>query len=137
MQLSGALSELDATAAAALVRSGQVSPRELVDAAIARIERHNAELGAVIIPLYEEARASANDAPHGPFRGVPILIKDICATVGGVLQASGLLPMKRADWRAPVDSYLVTALRRAGFVIVGTTNTSELGILPSAEPPAW
>ncbi len=131
------LSELDATGYAELVRAGEVLPRELVDASIARIERYNPELGAVIIPLYEQARASANDAPHGPFRGVPILVKDICATVGGVLQASGMLPMKRANWRAPTDSHLVAALRRAGFVIVGKTNTSELGILPSAEPPAW
>jgi Asp-tRNA(Asn)/Glu-tRNA(Gln) amidotransferase A subunit family amidase len=46
MQLSDSVSDLDATATAALVRTGQVSPRELVDGAIARIERHNAELGA-------------------------------------------------------------------------------------------
>jgi amidase len=131
------LSELDATACAELVKSGHASPAELVDAAIARIERHNAELGAVIIPLYDEARAGANAAPHGPFRGVPILIKDICATVGGALHTAGLLPLKRANFHTPVDSHLVATLRRAGFVVVGKTNTSELGILPSAEPPAW
>jgi amidase len=131
------LSELDATACAELVKSGDASPSELVDAAIARIERHNAELGAVIVPLYDEARAAAKEAPHGPFRGVPILIKDICATVGGALHTAGLLPLKRANFRVPHDSYLVAALRRAGFVVVGKTNSSELGILPSAEPPAW
>jgi amidase len=131
------LSDLDATAQADLVRSGAASPRELVDAAIARIERDNAGLGAVIVPLFDEARRDAGQAPHGPFRGVPILIKDICATVGGVLQTSGLLPLKRANYRAPADSYLVTALRRAGFVVVGKSNTSELGIVPSCEPPAW
>jgi amidase len=134
------LPELDATAQADLVRSGRASPRELVDAAIARVERSNAELGAVIVPLYERARADAEAAAHGPdapFRGVPILIKDICATVAGAPQAEGLLPAKRAGYVAPDDSYLVRALRRAGFVVVGKTNTSELGILPSAEPPAW
>ena len=131
------LSDLDATATAELVRRGDATPLELADAAIARIERHNAELGAVIVPLYDQARAAANDAPHGPFRGVPILIKDICATVEGALHTRGLLPLRQANFRVPHDSHLVAALRRAGFVIVGKTNTSELGILPSAEPPAW
>ncbi len=131
------LSDLDATAQAALVQRGDASPRELVDAAIARIERDNPALDAVILPLFEQARATANDAPHGPFRGVPILIKDICATIEGVLYTAGVEPLRRADYRAPADSYLVSALRRAGFVIVGKTNTSELGILPAAEPPAW
>jgi amidase len=131
------LASLDATACAELVKSGKASPRELVDAAIARIERDNAELGAVIVPLFDEARAQAASPPHGPFRGVPILIKDICATVGGALHTAGLLPLKRAGFRVPHDSYLVAALRRAGFIIVGKTNTSELGILPAAEPPAW
>lgn len=131
------VSDLDATACAELVRSGHASPSELVEHAIERIEKHNAELGAVIIPLYEDARAKAPNAPHGPFRGVPILIKDICATIGGVMQAGGLLPLKQAGYKAPATSYLVGALERAGFVVVGKTNTSELGILPSAEPPAW
>lgn len=131
------LSDLDATAAAELVRSGKASPRELIDGAIARIERHNAELGAVIIPLYDAARRVADAARPGPFRGVPILIKDICATIGGVLSCAGLLPLRRAGITARETSYLVTALERAGFVVVGKTNTSELGILPSAEPSAW
>ncbi len=74
MQVSDPVSDLDATATAELVRTGQVSPRELVDGAIARIERHNAELGAVIVPLYDAARRAAVDPRPGPFRGVPILI---------------------------------------------------------------
>ena len=131
------LADLDATAQADLVRTGHASPRDLVDAAIARIEAHNADVGAVIIPLFEDARATADAAPHGPFRGVPILIKDIIATVGGALYTAGLEPLRRAGYLAPVDSYLVSALRKAGFVIVGKTNTSEFGILPSAEPLAW
>ncbi len=131
------LCELDATACAALVKSGDASASELVEAAIVRIERHNAALGAVIIPLFDEARTAAKDPPHGPFRGVPILIKDICATVAGALHTNGLLPLKQAGFRYPNDSHLVATLRRAGFVIVGKTNTSELGILPTAEPRAW
>ncbi len=123
------------------MRTGKTSPRELVDLAIARIEQHNAELGPVIVPLYDTARRAAESSPlgtpPGPFRGVPILIKDIIATIGGVLQCSGLLPLRQAGVTAPETSYLVTALERAGFIVVGKTNTSELGILPSTEPPAW
>lgn len=131
------VSDLDATACAELVRSGQASPRELVDLAIARIEKHNADLGAVIVPLYDQARADAENPPQGPFRGVPILIKDICATVGGALHTNGLVPFKQAGVRFPHDSHLVAQLKKAGFIVVGKTNTSEFGIVPTAEPPAW
>jgi amidase len=131
------LADLDATAQAELVRSGAASPRELVDAAIERIERSNAELGAVSIPMFEHARQAAEAAPHGPFRGVPILIKDILATVGGVAYTAGTLPLKRANFIAPFDSHLVATLKRAGFVVVGKSNTSEMGIVPAAEPLAW
>jgi len=132
------LATLDATAQAALIRTGRATPAELVDAAIARIERDNPELGAVTIPLYDEARSAAHaDLPDGPFRGVPILIKDILAQVAGAPYTAGTRPLKDAGLRSPGDSHLVAAVRRAGFVICGKTNTSELGILPSAEPPAW
>jgi amidase len=129
------LSALDATAQAELVATGQLSPRELVDAAIDRIERENPALGAVTIPLFEQARATT--PADGPFRGVPILIKDIVATVGGVMQTSGMLCLKRAGYTPDVDSHLVTALKGAGFIIVGRSNSSELGIVPAAECPAW
>lgn len=131
------IQDLDATAQAQLVRSGEASPEQLVELAIERIEKHNAELGAVNIPLYDRAREDAKAAPAGPFRGVPILIKDICALVGGALYTAGLKPLKEARFTPPVDSHLVAQLKRAGFIVVGKTTTSELGILPAAEPPAW
>jgi len=131
------LADLDATAQAELIRSGAATPRELVDAAIARIERHNPALGAVVLPMYEQARATCDSAADGPFRGVPILIKDLGATVGGVPQAQGTWPLKRSGFTPPVDSHLVKQLKRGGFVIVGKSNTSELGIVPAAEPPPW
>jgi amidase len=70
---------LDATAQAELVRSGQVSPTELVEAAEARIECLNPALNAVITPLFQQARAQAvsRRLPDGPFRGVPLLLKII------------------------------------------------------------
>ena len=78
------LAYLDATDQAALVRDGEVSPIELVDAAIARIEKCNDELNAVIHPLFEHARATATGVvPEGPFRGVPIVVKDLDGTLAG------------------------------------------------------
>jgi hypothetical protein len=78
--VSDELTSMDATAMAELVRSGEASPLELVDAAIERIESVNDEINAVIHPLYEEAReAAAGDVPDGPFRGVPFLLKDLGA----------------------------------------------------------
>ena len=79
------LTRLDATGQAELVRSGRASPAELVEAAITRIEKLNPELGAVVTPLFDKARAQARapDLPEGPFRGVPFLLKDlICASAG-------------------------------------------------------
>jgi amidase len=131
------LADLDATAQAELVRSGAASPRELVQAAIARIEARNGELGAVVTPMFDSALAEADRAPYGPFRGVPILIKDLGAEVAGVPQAGGIKALKAAKWAPTEDSELVKRLRRAGFIIVGKSNASELGIVPDAAPPAW
>src|SRR5580700_10290523 len=75
---------LDATALAVLVRSGKVSPAELVDDAIARIEKLNPDLNAVIHQLFDAARAeAAGTLPDGPFRGVPFLLKDLGAELEG------------------------------------------------------
>jgi len=72
------LSGLDATAQADLVRKGDVSAVELVEAAVSRIEKVNPELNAVITPLFDKARAQAGGKLEpGPFRGVPFLLKDL------------------------------------------------------------
>ena len=76
---------LAATAQAELVRRGEVQPSELIEAAIRRIERLNPQLNAVITPLFDKARAQAvsSHLPNGPFRGVPLLLKDfLCETAG-------------------------------------------------------
>ncbi|MDP6619783.1 MAG: amidase family protein, partial [Nitrospinota bacterium] len=71
---------LDATGQADLVRKGEVAPIELVEAAIARIERLNPALNAVVTPMYDLAReAAAGPVPEGPFAGVPFLLKDFLA----------------------------------------------------------
>src|SRR5262245_40483627 len=132
------LARLDATAQAALVRSRQVSPRELVDAAIARIERLNPQVNAVITPLFEKAReAAASPLPDGPFRGVPTLLKDLVAHSAGDPYHCGMRFLRQLGWTEPQDTYLVTKLRAAGFVFLGKTNTPELGPVPSTEPVAY
>ena len=129
---------MDATAQAELVRSGEASPTELVDDAIARVEQLNPQLNAVIHELFEEGRAeAAGELPDGPFKGVPFLFKDIGASYAGQPFHLGMKALKEADFRAPVDTYLAERFRAAGFVVIGKTNVPELGILPTTEPYAY
>jgi amidase len=129
---------LDATAQADLVRRGEASPVELVDAAIERIEASNGELNAVIHKLYDEGReAAVGDLPDGPFKGVPFLLKDLGAAFAGQPLHMGMQYLKDADFRSPVDTFLAQRFRQAGFVTIGKTNTPELGILPTTEPKAY
>jgi amidase len=127
---------LDATAQAALVRSGEVSPKELVEAAIARIEALNPQLNAVIRTRFDQARAeAAGDLPDGPFRGVPILLKDLGAHVAGEPTAHGVRAMHEVN--RPSTSYLASSFREAGFVVLGRTNVPELGSTVTTEPAGF
>jgi len=124
---------LDATAQAELVRSGEASPRELAEAAIARIEAVNPKLDAVIRTRFDAALAEAEGRlPDGPFRGVPILLKDLNCMVAGEPTAFGLGPLREVRW--PVTSYLAEQFRAAGFVSLGRTNVPELGTTVTTEP---
>jgi amidase len=132
------LARIDATAQAELVRNGEASPVELVEAAIERAERLNPELNAVIHPLYEQGLEEARgDLPDGPFRGVPFLFKDLGAGLAGQPLHMGMKVLKEADFRLSVDTYLGARFRDAGLVTIGKTNTPELGILPTTEPDAY
>jgi amidase len=134
-----AFSTLDATAQAELVARGEVTPVELVDAAIARVEKINPQLNAVIHPLFEKARAAAasRELPRGPFRGVPFVVKDaVCATEGDPYHC-GMRFLKRRAYRAPRDTELARRFRAAGFVFVGKTNTPELALSATTEPLAY
>jgi amidase len=127
------LSRLDATALAALVRRREIGARELLEATIARIERVNPTLNAVVTPMYDEARAAlAGPLPDGPFTGVPFVLKDLLAEYAGVRMTEGSAFL--AGHVSAVDSELVARLKRAGLVVVGKTNTPELGLLPTTEP---
>ncbi len=123
----------DATALAGMIRDRAVSPLELVETAIARIERFNPRVNAVIHRMDRSARAAAaGPLPDGPFRGVPLLLKDLLASVAGEPLGCG---SRFLDGYTPDhDSELVARYRRAGFIFLGKTNTPEFGLTPVTEP---
>jgi Asp-tRNA(Asn)/Glu-tRNA(Gln) amidotransferase A subunit family amidase len=127
----------DALGLADLVRRKDVTPGELLEGAIERVEARNPAVNAVVIKLYDYARrAIADGLPDGPFRGVPFLMKDLTAPIAGI-------PMTRgsrffADTPpAGADSEHVQRLKRTGLVIFGRTNTCELGLSLTCEPQLY
>ena len=106
---------LDACALADLVRTGAASPAELVDDAIGRIEALNPTLNAVIRPRFDEARReAAGELPDGPFRGVPLVLKDLlCSTAGEELH-EGMGVLKEARYVAGHDQELARRPGTAG-----------------------
>ena len=127
------LAVVDAMGQAELVRQRQVTPRELVDAAIERIERVNPTLNAVVTPMYDEARkAAGGPLSDGPFAGVPFLLKDFLAEYAGVRMTESSSFLR--DYVPQEDSELVSRYKRAGLIIVGKTNAPELAIGPTTEP---
>jgi amidase len=134
MKNSDEYASLDGMAQADLVRRGEVTAAELVEAAIGRIERLNPDLNAVIRPLFDDAREAAKGPlPEGPFSGVPFLLKDLLAEIAGVplVEGSGFLD---GHYVSGADCELVRRLKAAGLIIVGKTNTPEFGLLPTTEP---
>jgi amidase len=132
------LASLDATAQAELVRSGEVTPAELVDAALARIDAVDPALNAVIHRFDDKARTvAAGELPDGPFLGVPFLVKDIVCHTAGDPYHCGMQFLKDRSWTAETDAFLAVKLRRAGFVFVGKTNTPELASTVTTEPLAY
>ena len=130
---------MDATDQATLVAKGEVTPSELLEAAIERIERSNPSLNAVVMQWFEHARAVAADPdlPDGPFRGVPFLLKDLYTSFAGQTLSNGNIALKRAGKIDAADTTLVARFKAAGLVIAGRTNSSEMGSLPTAQPLAW
>ncbi|MFF0865073.1 amidase [Nonomuraea sp. NPDC003560] len=127
---------LDAVGQAQAVRDGQVSARELAEAAIAAVEAHDGELNAVVHRRFERALAEIDGLPaDAPFRGVPILLKDLGWRQAGEPYAAG--SRVRDDLDTAEDGHGVVRLRRAGFVLLGRTNTPEFGSTVTTEPVAY
>jgi amidase len=133
---------LDAVGQAALIRSGDVTPAEMIEATISRIEALDDGpngINAVIHRRFEKALAEAGEAslPGGPFRGVPMLMKDLWPSSAGDPLHFGNMAMKKAGYIHPEDANITRAYRRAGMVIVGRTNTPEFGAVATTEPLAY
>lgn len=123
----------DGVALAALVRSGDVSPRELVTAAIERIESLNPQINAVVHTMFDSAiRQAEAPASDGPFHGVPFMLKDLLSWYAGEPITSGSRIYK--GWIPPYDTEIVRRYRKAGLIVVGKTNTPEFGLTPYTEP---
>ncbi|MGD9479888.1 amidase [Shinella sp. G-2] len=128
------LVEFDATAQAEAVRAGQLTPEDLLDAAIARIEQLNPLLNALSSIAFDAARQRAQAlAADGALAGVPTLLKDLLAYPG---QPIGLGSRLMAGQVAPAGSPYTDALDAAGLLILGKTATSEFGLIGTTEPLA-
>jgi amidase len=144
--------QLDGLGLAAAVQRGDVTAAELLEEAIARAERVNPRLGAIVGTTHDQARRQAVTSPAGnpsspsasstpsapsarPFAGVPFLLKDLYAEMAGVPATGSSRYL--ADYRPKHDATIVTRFRRAGLIIFGKTNTPELGLVPATEPKLY
>lgn len=137
--MSAQLAELDAWEQAECVRRGELSPAELVEAAILRIERVDPHIHALVTCFFEAAREAARSSEPrgGPFGGVPFLMKDLGAMQAGQPYFAGNRALRDRGYRAPHDTYLGARFRRAGLITLGKTNTPEFGLQSTTQPLAF
>jgi amidase len=114
-----------------------MSALELVEAAIANIERLDGRLNAVIHRRFEKARAEALTPTEGPFVGVPFLVRDLIAHSHGDPFHEGIRGIATQEYRARADTALIRRSRDTGLICVGRTNTPELGLVPTTEPTLY
>jgi len=129
--LGSEFSRYDALGLAELVRTGQVTPQELAEDAIRKIDALNPSLNAVICKTYDHARQRASaTSRHGVFAGVPFVVKDN-ATIRGIPSTRGSRALRDnvPDRTAP----LFAAAERTGLVLVGVTNMPEMGLIDGTE----
>ncbi|UTH76463.1 amidase [Chromobacterium sp. IIBBL 290-4] len=124
--------QLDGVGLASLIREGNMSRQEALQAALERIEAYNPLLNAVVHRLDEHARAQCTQPlPKGPLAGVPILIKDLLADIAGCPTWNGCRLFN--GYIAQADTELIRRYRHAGLIFTGKTATPELGLHPYTE----
>jgi amidase len=124
--------QFDAVGLAALIASREVNAAEVLEAAVRRMEEVNPAINAVVYTDLNGARLEAGAERQGPLAGVPFLVKDYAAHVGGWPTSAGSRLFQNAV--AEEDAPIVAAYRRAGLVIFGKTNLPELGLDATTEP---
>jgi amidase len=141
--MADALWRRTASELAELIRTGQVSSVEVVEAHLDRIETVNPELNAVVLVLADQAleaakladqRKATGDGELGPLHGVPVTIKENI-DVAGTPTTNGVVALREAV--APVDAPLVERLRAAGAVVIGRTNLPDMGLRISTDCSLW
>lgn len=136
--------ELSLTAAVEAVRTRRVSPVDLMDSVLDRVERVDPRLHAYVTVTAERARRTAREAEHeaasglprGPLHGIPVALKDLIDVAGVPTTASSRV---RADHHADTDSTVATRLAAAGTALVGKTHTHEFayGLTTPQTRNAW
>ncbi len=125
-----ALGDLDAVGVAAFIRSGDISAREATEAAIARAERVEPALNALVVRDFERALDQASAPGSGPFAGVPTVVKDNTDVAGlPTRQGSEAIPERPA----PADAEFTTQMRGTGVVVLGKSTMPEFGFNASTE----
>src|SRR5262245_63108974 len=142
-QLKPTLSELanyDALGLAELIRKKQISPLELVDDVIGRVERVNPKINAVLTKLFdvEKARERAKQGiGDGPFAGVPVMLKNLTQYKDARIDAGSRLYERRIAKngnQVRTNSPLIDAIERSGMIVAGVTNSPEFGLIETTEP---
>jgi amidase len=130
---------MDAVDQAALVAKGDVTPGELLEAAIERMEALDPAVHALTITWFDHARevAASAELPAGPFHGVPFLLKDLYTMFAGQTLSNGCVALRDAAIVDTTDTTLVARYKAAGLVVAGRTNSPEMGSLPTTQPIAW
>ncbi|HEV2562705.1 MAG TPA: amidase family protein [Rhizomicrobium sp.] len=125
----------DAIGLADLIKTKKISALEALDEAIARTEKLNPKLNAIVFKAYDRARDAAKANPQGPLGGVPFLLKDMRAACTGMVTRSG--SRFTPDVPATQDCTLVARHKQAGLVPFGKTNVPEFGLIPTTESKLW
>jgi amidase len=133
MDIAEVYDECDAVGLAQLVRRNQVTPSELLDEALRRVDERDGPINSIVVDLEHRARAAiAAGLPDGPFTGVPFALKDLNTNIEGEISTEGSRFF--AGRRADVTSEIVHRFDRAGFVTFAKTNSPEFGLSPTTEP---
>ena len=125
--------QYDALGLAQLIKNHQISPEEVLETAIHIIEKTNPNINAVITPLYDEAWAMLKQGdPQSPFYGVPLLLKDLLTQMKGTRYTKSCRAL--AQNISDHDTTDMVRYRKAGFCVLGKTNTPEFGLMGVTEP---
>ena len=130
------LEDYDGLGLADLIRRREITSSQVVEDVIERINRLDPDLNMLTFPMFQLARREARHAAHGgPFGGVPFLVKDLEVSILGVPMSNGSRAQK--NYEPPEECQEARSIREAGFVVLGKTNTPELGLSYLTKPAAF